>query len=88
MGEAFRVVVGFSVIDACFESKDIFNEVHNLAEAPLKGSSDVFMMRSLLTLFFIILFPPNLLIIPKFHLCIYNPLLPSIITSMCLLISL
>jgi len=35
-------------------------------------------MRSLLDLILIILFSPILLIVPTFHLCIYNPLFPSL----------
>jgi len=35
IGEPFVVVVGFSVIDACFKSEDTFDKVHNLVEAPL-----------------------------------------------------
>jgi len=41
-GEPFGGVARFSVADVCFKLKDIFDEVHDLAEAPLKGSRDMF----------------------------------------------
>lgn len=43
MGEPFGGIARFSVVDACFESKDIFDEVYDLVENTLEGSSDVFM---------------------------------------------
>jgi len=42
-GELFEVVARFDVADACFKSKDILDEVHDLVKTPLKGSRDVFM---------------------------------------------
>ena len=43
MGEPFGVVARFSVVDACFESEDTLDVVHNLVNTPLEGSPDVFM---------------------------------------------
>jgi len=39
----FGVIAKSSVVDACFESEDIFDEVHDLVETPLELSHDVFM---------------------------------------------
>jgi len=41
-GDSFGGDARSSVVDACFESDDIFDEVHDLAETPLEGSCDVF----------------------------------------------
>jgi len=43
IGKPFGVVSRFSIVDTCFESEDILDEVHALAATPLEGSSDVFM---------------------------------------------
>ena len=41
--EPFGIIARFIIVDAYFESKDSFDEVHDLAETPLEGSHDVFM---------------------------------------------
>ena len=41
VGEPFRVVK-FGAADACFESKDPLDKVHDLAETPLEGSHNLF----------------------------------------------
>ena len=43
MGKHFGRFARFSVADACFESEDILDEVHDLVEILLEGSRDVFM---------------------------------------------
>ena len=40
MAKPFGVVAKF--VDACFESRDTFDKVHDLVETPLEGSCDVF----------------------------------------------
>jgi len=42
VGEPFWVVLRFVIVDACFESKDNSDKVHDLGETPLEGSHDVF----------------------------------------------
>jgi len=34
VGEPFAIIAKPSVVDVCFESEDIFDEVHDLVEAP------------------------------------------------------
>jgi len=42
-GEPFGVVARFDVVDACFKSEDILDEVHDLDKTLFEGSSDMFM---------------------------------------------
>ena len=43
VGGPFGGIARFSVVDACFKSKDVFHKVHDALETPLEGSRDVFM---------------------------------------------
>ena len=70
IGEHFGVVARPSVLDACFESEDILDELHDLVETSLMGSSDVFMSKNLLALV-VIMFFLTPLIIPMFHLLVH-----------------
>jgi len=36
-GEPFRFITRFDVVDTCFESEDILDEVHDLVQTPLEG---------------------------------------------------
>jgi len=47
VGEPYEVIGKSSVVDACFESRDTFDEVYDLVGMPLEGSRDVFMSHSL-----------------------------------------
>ena len=43
MEEPFGRVARFDIVDACFKSEDILDEVLVINETPLEGSCDVFM---------------------------------------------
>ena len=79
-GDSFRFDARFRVVDTCFESEGIFDKMHDLVETPLEGSHDVFVRDESPSLSFDDSVCAILLIIPMFHLCIYNPLLPLSMT--------
>jgi len=80
-GEPSRVVTGFGIVDACFESKDTLDVVYDLVETPLERSRDV-SKRSLLALVFMIAFSRVPCIIAMFPLFVHYALLPVSIILM------
>jgi len=69
VGEPFRFDAWIDVSNACFESGDAFDEVHDVAHTPLEGSCDVFMHRE----------SPSL----DYDICTSNPLDHSHASLMC-----
>jgi len=77
-GDSFRGVVRSGVVDACFESEDIFDEAHDRAETPLKGSGDVFVRKECPNLSFDDSVIPNLLKHSLvFPICLQPSILPE-----------
>ena len=83
MGEPFRIVARFSVIDTSFKSKDTFDKLHDLAKTHLEESHDVFVHKESPSLGLTIVYSPIPLIILMLPLFVHYPLLPSSITLMC-----
>jgi len=80
-GKGILLGLTVSVIDACFESEDTFDEVHNLDKTPLEGSCDMIMHEESPSLV-VVMFSLIPLIIPMFRLCVHNPLFSLSITLM------
>ena len=49
VAQPFGFVARFDVVDACFKSKDILDELHDLDKTPLEGSLMCLCMKSLVT---------------------------------------
>jgi len=45
--DPFGVVARSSAVDACFESDDTFDKVHDLVKTPLEGSRNVFVYKNI-----------------------------------------
>jgi len=75
MSEAFGFIDRFTVVDACFESEDNLDEVHDLDETPLEGSCDVFIHEESSILDFSDIVLPNPLYHSMFPLSICYPLI-------------
>jgi len=73
VGDSFVVDARFSVLNACCESENILDEMHDLNKTPLDESRDVLVHEEVS----MIGFSPILLIIPMFHLFVHYPLFPS-----------
>ena len=80
MGEPFRLVARFNVVDTCFDLEDTLDEAYDLVEIPLEGFVMCLGMRSLLALVLMILFSLTLLIIPMLPLFAHYPLNPRVLS--------
>jgi len=59
VGEHFGVFTRFDVVDACFESEDTLDVVHNLVRTPFKGCRDMFVHKDFPSLDFNNIVSPN-----------------------------
>ena len=76
MGQPYGFVARCSVLDACFESEDIFDKVYDLVEIPLEESRGVLVHEESLSLGFHDIVLPNPLDHSHVSPCVHNPLFP------------
>jgi len=76
-GGPFGLVARFIVVNACFESEDTLEEVHDLAKTPLKGSRDIFVCEDFPSLGFDDSVLPSLVVHSHASLFVHYPLSPS-----------